>query len=162
MNLHCIINTSLHQIDLQHSWLRREPINSVILAAWRRDLWLLTQNWSGRALWMSLYSYKTENIEAKKSSSLVPFTWTFCTIKTFRYEKSGHLIGNEYFLHAYGPIYVLSAEVVASLAIARNNRCVIDHMVLCIIFFVKPPIKGAVLLIIVLLIVHHLISCCFS
>ncbi|XP_027079683.2 probable beta-1,3-galactosyltransferase 12 [Coffea arabica] len=37
------------------------------------------------------------------------------------YEKSGHLIGNEYFLHAYGPIYVLSAEVVASLAIARNN-----------------------------------------
>lgn len=39
----------------------------------------------------------------------------------FRYEKSGHLIGNEYFLHAYGPIYVLSAEVVASLASARNN-----------------------------------------
>ncbi|XP_050364896.1 probable beta-1,3-galactosyltransferase 12 [Argentina anserina] len=37
------------------------------------------------------------------------------------YEKSGHLIGNEYYLHAYGPIYVLSAEVVASLATARNN-----------------------------------------
>ncbi|XAR70796.1 Galactosylxylosylprotein 3-beta-galactosyltransferase [Bertholletia excelsa] len=37
------------------------------------------------------------------------------------YEESGHLIGNEYFLHAYGPIYVLSAEVVASLAVARNN-----------------------------------------
>lgn len=37
------------------------------------------------------------------------------------YEKSGHLIGNEYFLHAYGPMYVLSAEVVASLASARNN-----------------------------------------
>ncbi|KAA8521277.1 hypothetical protein F0562_011977 [Nyssa sinensis] len=37
------------------------------------------------------------------------------------YEKSGHLIGNEYFLHAYGPIYVLSTEVVASLATARNN-----------------------------------------
>ncbi|CAK9180011.1 unnamed protein product [Ilex paraguariensis] len=37
------------------------------------------------------------------------------------FEKSGHLIGSEYFLHAYGPIYVLSAEVVASLAIARNN-----------------------------------------
>ncbi|XP_030552555.1 probable beta-1,3-galactosyltransferase 12 [Rhodamnia argentea] len=37
------------------------------------------------------------------------------------YEKSGHLIGNEYFLHAYGPIYILSAEVVASLATARNN-----------------------------------------
>nr|POE68715.1 putative beta-1,3-galactosyltransferase 12 [Quercus suber] len=38
------------------------------------------------------------------------------------YKKSGHLIGNEYFLHAYGPIYVLYAEVVASLATARNNR----------------------------------------
>ncbi|KAK6927280.1 Glycosyl transferase, family 31 [Dillenia turbinata] len=38
------------------------------------------------------------------------------------YEKSGDLLGNEYFLHAYGPIYVLSAEVVASLAAARNNR----------------------------------------
>ncbi|XP_052210012.1 probable beta-1,3-galactosyltransferase 12 isoform X1 [Diospyros lotus] len=37
------------------------------------------------------------------------------------YEKSGHLIGSEYFLHAYGPIYVLSAEVVASLAITRND-----------------------------------------
>ncbi|XP_059657041.1 probable beta-1,3-galactosyltransferase 12 [Cornus florida] len=37
------------------------------------------------------------------------------------FEKSGHLIGSEYFLHAYGPIYVLSAEVVASLAVARNN-----------------------------------------
>ncbi|KAH9800013.1 putative beta-1,3-galactosyltransferase 12 [Citrus sinensis] len=41
------------------------------------------------------------------------------------YEKSGHLIGNEYFLHAYGPIYVLSANVVASLAAARNNRYVL-------------------------------------
>ncbi|XP_024021822.1 probable beta-1,3-galactosyltransferase 12 isoform X2 [Morus notabilis] len=37
------------------------------------------------------------------------------------YEISGHLLGNEYFQHAYGPIYVLSAEVVASLATARNN-----------------------------------------
>uniref|UniRef100_A0A2P2JHR4 Hexosyltransferase n=1 Tax=Rhizophora mucronata TaxID=61149 RepID=A0A2P2JHR4_RHIMU len=37
------------------------------------------------------------------------------------YEKSGHLLGTEYFLHAYGPIYVLSAEIVASLAAARNN-----------------------------------------
>ncbi|KAF8406889.1 hypothetical protein HHK36_006010 [Tetracentron sinense] len=37
------------------------------------------------------------------------------------YEQSGYLIGNEYFLHAYGPIYALSAEVVASLATARNN-----------------------------------------
>ncbi|XP_074317315.1 putative beta-1,3-galactosyltransferase 12 [Silene latifolia] len=37
------------------------------------------------------------------------------------YESQGHLIGNEYFLHAYGPMYILSAEVVASLATARNN-----------------------------------------
>ncbi|XP_050219650.1 probable beta-1,3-galactosyltransferase 12 [Mercurialis annua] len=37
------------------------------------------------------------------------------------FEKSGHLIGSEYFLHAYGPIYVLSADVVASLAASRNN-----------------------------------------
>ncbi|WCJ29593.1 Galactosyltransferase family protein [Euphorbia peplus] len=37
------------------------------------------------------------------------------------FENSGHLIGNEYFKHAYGPIYVLSAEVVGSLAAARNN-----------------------------------------
>lgn len=45
-------------------------------------------------------------------------------LQFFRYEKSGHLIGNEYFLHAYGPIYVLSKEVVASLAAARNDRFV--------------------------------------
>ncbi|XP_023640049.1 probable beta-1,3-galactosyltransferase 12 [Capsella rubella] len=37
------------------------------------------------------------------------------------YEKQGNLIGNEYFLHAYGPIYILSAEIVASLATARNG-----------------------------------------
>ncbi|KAK1375790.1 Hexosyltransferase [Heracleum sosnowskyi] len=37
------------------------------------------------------------------------------------YEKSANVIGSEYFLHAYGPIYALSAGVVASLAVARNN-----------------------------------------
>lgn len=37
------------------------------------------------------------------------------------YESQGQLIGNEYFLHAYGPMYMLSAEVVAALATARNN-----------------------------------------
>lgn len=37
------------------------------------------------------------------------------------YESQGHLIGNEYFLHAYGPIYALSYEVVAALATARND-----------------------------------------
>ncbi|XP_021763704.1 probable beta-1,3-galactosyltransferase 12 [Chenopodium quinoa] len=37
------------------------------------------------------------------------------------YESQGHLIGNEYFLHAYAPLYILSAEVVSSLASAKNN-----------------------------------------
>uniref|UniRef100_A0A1D1XFV3 Hexosyltransferase n=1 Tax=Anthurium amnicola TaxID=1678845 RepID=A0A1D1XFV3_9ARAE len=37
------------------------------------------------------------------------------------YESSGHLIGNEYFLHAYGPVYALSAGVVAALSTARND-----------------------------------------
>ncbi|KAL2483567.1 putative beta-1 [Forsythia ovata] len=37
------------------------------------------------------------------------------------YEPLSHLIGKEYFLHAYGPIYALSADVVASLASIRNN-----------------------------------------
>ncbi|XP_072979355.1 probable beta-1,3-galactosyltransferase 12 [Typha angustifolia] len=37
------------------------------------------------------------------------------------YESSGHLIGNEYFLHAYGPIYALSSQVVEALASAKND-----------------------------------------
>ncbi|KAL2466781.1 putative beta-1 [Abeliophyllum distichum] len=37
------------------------------------------------------------------------------------FEPLSHLIGKEYFLHAYGPIYALSADVVASLASIRNN-----------------------------------------
>ncbi|XP_022886700.1 probable beta-1,3-galactosyltransferase 14 [Olea europaea var. sylvestris] len=37
------------------------------------------------------------------------------------YEPLSHLLGKEYFLHAYGPIYALSADVVASLASLRNN-----------------------------------------
>jgi hypothetical protein len=39
-----------------------------------------------------------------------------------RYEPNGYLLGSDYFLHAYGPIYALSAEVVASVSVARNNR----------------------------------------
>ncbi|KAF8409032.1 hypothetical protein HHK36_005104 [Tetracentron sinense] len=38
------------------------------------------------------------------------------------YEPLSYLLGKEYFLHAYGPIYALSAEVVASLVALRNNR----------------------------------------
>lgn len=37
------------------------------------------------------------------------------------YEPLSHLLGKEYFLHAYGPIYALSASVVRSLGALRNN-----------------------------------------
>ncbi|KAL4589019.1 hypothetical protein LXL04_001921 [Taraxacum kok-saghyz] len=37
------------------------------------------------------------------------------------YEPLGYMLGQEYFLHAYGPIYALSADVVASLAALRND-----------------------------------------
>lgn len=37
------------------------------------------------------------------------------------YEPLGHLLGKEYFLHAYGPLYALSADVVASLTTLRNT-----------------------------------------
>ncbi|KAF3793327.1 putative beta-1-3-galactosyltransferase 12 [Nymphaea thermarum] len=37
------------------------------------------------------------------------------------YEPAGHLLGKEYFYHAYGPLYALSAEVVAALANTRND-----------------------------------------
>ncbi|XP_059065004.1 probable beta-1,3-galactosyltransferase 12 [Cryptomeria japonica] len=38
------------------------------------------------------------------------------------YEPLGDMLGNEYFIHAYGPIYVLSAEIVAGLAVLNNDR----------------------------------------
>ncbi|KAK8914107.1 putative beta-1,3-galactosyltransferase 14 [Platanthera zijinensis] len=37
------------------------------------------------------------------------------------YEPLSYLLGSEYFLHAYGPIYALSTEVVASLISLRND-----------------------------------------
>lgn len=37
------------------------------------------------------------------------------------YEPLSYMLGSEYFLHAYGPIYALSADVVASLVALRNN-----------------------------------------
>ncbi|KAL3821246.1 hypothetical protein ACJIZ3_007151 [Penstemon smallii] len=37
------------------------------------------------------------------------------------YEPLAHLLGKEYFLHAYGPIYALSADVVSSLVALKNN-----------------------------------------
>ncbi|GAU38414.1 hypothetical protein TSUD_52400 [Trifolium subterraneum] len=38
------------------------------------------------------------------------------------YEPLSNLLGKEYFLHAYGPIYALSADVVQSLVALKNNR----------------------------------------
>lgn len=37
------------------------------------------------------------------------------------FEPLSYLLGKEYFLHAYGPIYALSADVVASLVALRND-----------------------------------------
>ncbi|CAN6441722.1 unnamed protein product [Victoria cruziana] len=37
------------------------------------------------------------------------------------YEPAAHLLGKEYFNHAYGPIFALSAEVVAALSNTRND-----------------------------------------
>ncbi|CAL0303240.1 unnamed protein product [Lupinus luteus] len=39
-----------------------------------------------------------------------------------RYEPQSNLLGMEYFLHVYGPIYALSADIVSSLVALRNNR----------------------------------------
>ncbi|EOA30944.1 hypothetical protein CARUB_v10014091mg [Capsella rubella] len=38
------------------------------------------------------------------------------------YEPLADLLGNEYFLHAYGPIYALSADVVTSLVALKKNN----------------------------------------
>ncbi|XP_071698413.1 probable beta-1,3-galactosyltransferase 14 [Rutidosis leptorrhynchoides] len=37
------------------------------------------------------------------------------------HEPLGYMLGKEYFLHAYGPLYALSADVVANLVALRNN-----------------------------------------
>ncbi|KAH9309981.1 hypothetical protein KI387_037892, partial [Taxus chinensis] len=37
------------------------------------------------------------------------------------YEPLGDMLGNEYFIHAYGPIYALSAEIVAGLSVLGND-----------------------------------------
>ncbi|KAH9778931.1 hypothetical protein WN944_014224 [Citrus x changshan-huyou] len=37
------------------------------------------------------------------------------------YEPQSYLLGKEYFLHAYGPLYALSADVVVSLVALKNN-----------------------------------------
>ncbi|KAI7729389.1 hypothetical protein M8C21_004216, partial [Ambrosia artemisiifolia] len=43
-------------------------------------------------------------------------------------EPLGHVLGKEYFLHAYGPIYALSADVVATLVALRNNRQLVQKL----------------------------------
>ncbi|KAG2309773.1 hypothetical protein Bca52824_029521 [Brassica carinata] len=42
-------------------------------------------------------------------------------LKKVLYEPLSDLLGKEYFLHAYGPIYALSADVVTSLVALKNN-----------------------------------------
>ncbi|GER29170.1 eukaryotic translation initiation factor 5A [Striga asiatica] len=42
------------------------------------------------------------------------------------HEPLSYLLGKEYFLHAYGPIYALSADVVAILVALRNDRLVVE------------------------------------
>ncbi|MFS7984335.1 putative glycosyl transferase, family 31 [Helianthus anomalus] len=49
------------------------------------------------------------------------------------HEPLGYMLGKEYFLHAYGPIYALSADVVASLVALRNNRQVYNYIIIMII-----------------------------
>lgn len=48
------------------------------------------------------------------------------------------MIGKEYFLHAYSPIYALSADVVASLVALRNNRQVFFFSFL---FYIASPVS---------------------
>ncbi|GJN00868.1 hypothetical protein PR202_ga18089 [Eleusine coracana subsp. coracana] len=50
-----------------------------------------------------------------------PVTYIDRLLGECRYEPQSFLLGSEYFLHAYGPIYALSADVVASLVALRNN-----------------------------------------
>ncbi|KNA22425.1 hypothetical protein SOVF_033890 isoform A, partial [Spinacia oleracea] len=45
----------------------------------------------------------------------------FTSPKLKWYEPMSSLLGSEYFLHAYGPIYALSAKVVRSLVALRND-----------------------------------------
>lgn len=40
------------------------------------------------------------------------------------------MVGREYFLHAYGPIYGLSKEVVANLAATKDHMYVTTRLVL--------------------------------
>ncbi|WVZ02259.1 hypothetical protein V8G54_023065 [Vigna mungo] len=46
----------------------------------------------------------------------------FIILFLMEYEPLSNLLGKEYFLHAYGPIYALSADVVSSLVALRNDR----------------------------------------
>lgn len=52
-----------------------------------------------------------------------------------RYEPLSHLLGKEYFLHAYGPIYALSADVVSILVALKNDRSVQDTLCTILIWY---------------------------
>ncbi|KAK6934158.1 Glycosyl transferase, family 31 [Dillenia turbinata] len=60
------------------------------------------------------------------------------------YEPLGKLLGKEYFLHAYGPIYALSADVVASLVALRNDRQV--HSLSMMIYYFEKPFSSKTIL----------------
>ncbi|CAI0545100.1 unnamed protein product [Linum tenue] len=60
------------------------------------------------------YVKADDDIYLRPGTSLAICYW-------YRYEPLHYMLGSEYFLHAYGPFYALSADVVASLVALRNN-----------------------------------------
>lgn len=44
-----------------------------------------------------------------------------CAFGWIRFEPQGQLLGKEYFLHAYGPIYALSQEVVQVISSIKDG-----------------------------------------
>ncbi|KAH9621000.1 hypothetical protein KSS87_021903 [Heliosperma pusillum] len=75
----------------------------------------------GRSKDAKKMSELSQEVDQYKDFMLIDVEEEYAKLPYKTYESQGHLIGNEYFLHAYGPMYILSAEVVASLATARNN-----------------------------------------
>ena len=69
------------------------------------------------------------NVETRRFSAVsVVFGDWFILLAGFlpdacRYEPKAYLLGKEYFLHAYGPIYALSADVVNIINSIPDGRC---------------------------------------
>ncbi|KAJ8442851.1 hypothetical protein Cgig2_016317 [Carnegiea gigantea] len=75
----------------------------------------------GRSKDAKMMAELSEEMDKYKDFMVIDIEEEYAKLPYKTYESQGHLIGNEYFLHAYGPMYILSAEVVAALATARNN-----------------------------------------